>query len=64
MICLLTNESINGKFVDKKNHIYIVMPMYNLTECSDNYSDPSGCLWQFKRDEVSNDNADLTIGNS
>ena len=40
------------------------MPMYNLTECSDNYSDASGCLWQFKRDEVSNDNADLTIGNS
>ena len=61
---LLTNESINDKFVEKKNHIYIVMPMHNLTECSDNYSDASGCLWKFKRDEVSNDNADLTIGNS
>ena len=35
------------------------MPMYNLIEYSDNYSDTSGSLWQFKRDEVIN-NADLT----
>ena len=28
------------------------MPMYNLTEHSDNYSDTSGGLWQFKRDEI------------
>ena len=25
--------------------------MYNLMEYSDNYSDSSGSLWQFKRDE-------------
>ena len=25
--------------------------MHNLIECSDNYSDTSGSLWQFKRDE-------------
>ena len=24
------------------------MPMYNLIECSDNYSDTSGSLWQFQ----------------
>ena len=46
------------------NHIYIAMPMYNLTEYSDNYSDTSGSLWQFKRDEVPANNADLTIDNS
>ena len=40
------------------------MPMYNLTEYSDNYSDTSGSLWQFKRGEVPADNADLTIDNS
>ena len=28
------------------------MPMYNLIEYSDNYSDTSGRLWQFKRDEI------------
>ena len=28
------------------------MPMYNLIEYSDNDSDISGSLWQFKRDEL------------
>ena len=40
------------------------MPMYNLFEYSDNYSDTSGSLWQFKRDKVTDKNADLTIDNS
>ena len=40
------------------------MPMYILIEYNDNYSDTSGSLWQFKRDEVPADNADLTIANS
>ena len=35
-----------------------------MIEYSDNYSDTSESLWQFKRDEVSVDNADLTIDNS
>ena len=38
--------------------------MYNLIEYSDNYSDTSGSLLQFKRDEVPTGNADLTINNS
>ena len=38
---------INDIFVDEANHIYIAMPMYNLIEYSDNYSDASGILWQF-----------------
>ena len=33
--------------------------MYNLIENSDNYSDTSGSLWDFKRDEIVN-NADVT----
>ena len=32
------------------------MPMYTLIEYSDNYSDTSGSLWQFKRDEQPIDN--------
>ena len=41
------------------------MPMYNLIEYSDNYSDTSGSLWQFKRDkDPANNNANLTIDNS
>ena len=35
------------------------MPMYNLIEYSDNYSDTSGGLWNFKRDEIDN-NANVT----
>ena len=34
--------------------------MYNLIEYIDNYSDTSGSLWQFKRDEIEGD-ADLTV---
>ena len=37
--------------------------MYNLIEYSDNYSDTSGSLWQFKRDEIEGNN-DLTVDNS
>ena len=51
-------------FVDEANHYYITMPMHNLIEYSNNYSDTSESLWQFKRDEVSNNNADLTIDDS
>ena len=39
------------------------MPMYNLNEYSDNYSDTSGSLWQFKKDEITN-NADVTNDNN
>ena len=40
------------------------MPTYNLIEYGDNHSDTSESLWQFKRDEVPANNADLTINNS
>ena len=35
------------------------MPMYNLIEYNDNYSDTSGNLWDFMRDEI-DDNAEVT----
>ena len=37
--------------------------MYNLIEYGDNYSDTSGTLWNFKRDEIIN-NADVTNDNN
>ena len=40
------------------------MPMYNLIEYSDNYSNTSGSLWLLKRGEVTDKNVDLTIDNS
>ena len=51
---------INDAFIDDAEHINIAMPMYNLIEYSDNYSDNSRSLWQFKRDEIDGDN-DLTV---
>ena len=40
------------------------MPKYNLIEYNNNYSDTLGRLWQFKRDEVPANNADLSTDNS
>ena len=54
---------INDTFVDYANFINITMPMYNLIEYSDNYSDTSESLWNFKRDEIEGD-VDLTIDNA
>ena len=54
---------INNVFINKVNQIYIAMPMYNFIEYSDNNSYTSGSLWQFKRDEVLNNNPDLTADN-
>ena len=51
---------INETFINEAEHINIAMPMYNLIEYSDNYSDTSGSLWQFKRDEIEGD-VDLTV---
>ena len=58
-------KQINDVFIDEANHICITMPMYNLMEYNDNYSDTSRSLWKFKRNEVPADNnADLSINNS
>ena len=37
------------------------MSMYNLIEYSDNYADKSGSLWQFKKDEVPENNDDFAV---
>ena len=39
-----------------KQNILILQCLCNLTEYSDNYSDTSGSLWQFKRGELNIDN--------
>ena len=54
---------INETFIDEAEHINITMPMYDLIKYSDNYSDTSGSLWQFKRDEIIG-NINLTNNNS
>ena len=39
-------SKINNTHIDNAEYIDIVMPMYNLIEYSDNYSETSGSLWQ------------------
>ena len=51
---------INDEHVHTAHNLDIVMPMHILIEYSDNYSDTSGSLWQFKRDGIEG-NVDLTV---
>ena len=44
-------REVNETFIDEAEDINTTMPMCNLIEYSDNYSDTSGSLWQFIRDE-------------
>ena len=53
----------NDTFSDYADFVNITMPMYNLNEYSDNYSDTSGSLCDFKREEIDND-ANLTNDNN
>ena len=58
--------SHNDELVDSVENLVIIMPMHNLIEYSDNYSDTSGSLWQFKRDEQNMNNgnpANVTTAN-
>ena len=50
---------IDGALVDGTDFFNITIPMCNLIEYSDNYSDTLGSLWNFKRDEIIN-NANVT----
>ena len=47
---------INDEHIDGADNLDIIMPMYNLIEYSNNYSDTSGSLWQFKRDKQNMNN--------
>ena len=60
------NLEINDEHVDTAENLDIVMPMYNLIEYSDNYQDSSAILYQYKGNELPEDNAvaDLTADNS
>ena len=52
---------INNTQVEDAHDIHVVLPMYNLTEYSDNYSKVSGTLEQYCRDEMAvDDDTDIT----
>ena len=43
-------SKINDTLIDNAEDLDIVMPMYNLIECSKNYRKPTGSLWNYCRD--------------
>ena len=50
-------SKINNTQIDDAEYIDIAIPMYNLIEYSDNYSETSGSLWQYCKEipAVNND---------
>ena len=50
---------IDRTTIDDTEDIDLVMPMYNLIEYSWNYSDTTGSLWFYSKDEGTNFNADI-----
>ena len=53
--CIL---KINNVLIDNAEDLDIVMPMYNLLEYSKNYKKTTGSLWNYYRDELSDDTND------
>ena len=47
-------SEINNTEIDNDKDIDIVMPMFNLKEYSDNYSNTTERLWQYYKDELNN----------
>ena len=54
-------SEINKTQIDNAKDIDIVMPMYNLTEYSDNYAKTTGSLWQYCKDIPARDANDDDI---
>ena len=60
-------SKINGVKIDNVEDLGLVMPMYNLLECSKNYRKTTGSLWNYYRDEPNsgvNDGIDYSIMSS
>ena len=54
---------INGELIEDADDLDIVMPMYNLLEYSKNYRKTIGSLYNYYRNELSNDNDNDNFGN-
>ena len=50
---------IDGTAIDYTEDSDLVMPMYNLIEYSSNYSDTTGSLWFYSKDETTTFNVDI-----
>ena len=55
---------INNEFIEDADDLDIVMPMYNLLEYSKNYRKTIGSLYNYYRDELSDDNNPNNFANT
>ena len=54
------NHKIDDTTIDDAEDLDLVMPMYNLIQCSSNYSETAGIFWFYSKDEAINFNGDIT----
>ena len=57
-------SKINNTFIDNAENLDIAIPMYNLSEYSDNHSMTSGSLWNYYRKEVNYGDNEIDNANS
>ena len=55
---------IDGTTIDDAEDLDLVMPMYNLVECSSYYSETTGILWFYSKDEVTKFDAGIANSNN
>ena len=58
---VLCMTKINNEFIEDADDLDIVMPMYNLLEYSKNYRKTIGSLYNYYRDELSDDDDNITL---
>ena len=55
---------VDGTKIGDAEDLDFVMPMYNFTEYSSNYSDTTGSLWFYFKDEATNFNVYIANNNA
>ena len=60
-ICRISK--INNTLIDNAEDLYITISMYNLIEYSKNYRKTTGSLWNYYRDELTDDTNDINFPN-
>ena len=55
---------VDGTTIGDAKDLYLVMPIYNRTDYSSNYSETTGNLWFYSKDEATNFNADIANNNN
>ena len=52
-------SKINNMLIDNAEDLDVAMPMYNLIEYSKNYRKATGTLWNYYKDELTDDTNDI-----